>query len=182
MPLKTIWICPPGAHRRRRSGRAPVARHGTGHGGFSASFAADGATALGAVSPASRRLRRSRRGDARHERLRRVHCPARLPECRHAPILMQTSLDDMDSVNRAYNAGATDFSSKGINPMLLAQRVKFSGAGEADAGSITRERGAGALPGLLRPADRAAEPPAIAAKLSSNTWSGRCRGSVESPY
>jgi diguanylate cyclase (GGDEF)-like protein len=49
----------------------------------------------------------------------------RLPECRHVPILMQTSLDDMESVNRAYNAGATDFSSKGINPMLLAQRVKF---------------------------------------------------------
>ncbi len=48
-----------------------------------------------------------------------------LPQCRHVPILMQTSLDDMDSVNRAYNAGATDFSSKGINPMLLAQRVKF---------------------------------------------------------
>src|SRR5258708_8169964 len=38
---------------------------------------------------------------------------------------MQPSLDDMESVNRAYNAGATDFSSKGINPMLLAQRVKF---------------------------------------------------------
>jgi diguanylate cyclase (GGDEF)-like protein len=48
-----------------------------------------------------------------------------LPDCRHVPILMQTSLDDMASVNRAYNAGATDFSSKGINPMLLAQRVKF---------------------------------------------------------
>jgi predicted signal transduction protein with EAL and GGDEF domain len=48
-----------------------------------------------------------------------------IPECRHVPILMQTSLDDMESVNRAYEAGATDFSSKGINPMLLAQRVKF---------------------------------------------------------
>ena len=48
-----------------------------------------------------------------------------LPECRHIPILMQTSLDDMESVNHAYDAGATDFSSKGINPMLLAQRVKF---------------------------------------------------------
>ena len=48
-----------------------------------------------------------------------------LPECRHVPILMQTSLEDMESVNRAYHAGATDFSSKGINPMLLAQRVKF---------------------------------------------------------
>jgi PleD family two-component response regulator len=48
-----------------------------------------------------------------------------LPASRHVPILMQTSLDDMESVNRAYDAGATDFSSKGINPMLLAQRVKF---------------------------------------------------------
>jgi len=48
-----------------------------------------------------------------------------LPHCHHVPILMQTSLEDMDSVNRAYTAGATDFSSKGINPMLLAQRVKF---------------------------------------------------------
>jgi diguanylate cyclase (GGDEF)-like protein len=48
-----------------------------------------------------------------------------LPNCRHVPILIQTSLDDMQSVKRAYIAGATDFSSKGINPMLLAQRVKF---------------------------------------------------------
>jgi predicted signal transduction protein with EAL and GGDEF domain len=48
-----------------------------------------------------------------------------LPGNPHVPILMQTSLDDMESVNRAYNAGATDFSSKGVNPMLLAQRVKF---------------------------------------------------------
>ncbi|HEY2685495.1 MAG TPA: EAL domain-containing protein [Steroidobacteraceae bacterium] len=47
------------------------------------------------------------------------------PEMRHVPILMQTSLDDMESVQRAYTAGATDFSSKGINPMLLAERVKF---------------------------------------------------------
>jgi predicted signal transduction protein with EAL and GGDEF domain len=48
-----------------------------------------------------------------------------LPASRHVPILMQTSLDDMLSVQTAYNAGATDFSSKGINPMLLAERVKF---------------------------------------------------------
>jgi len=47
------------------------------------------------------------------------------PDSRHVPILMQTSLDDMESVRRAYAAGATDFSSKGINPMLLAERVKF---------------------------------------------------------
>jgi diguanylate cyclase (GGDEF)-like protein len=48
-----------------------------------------------------------------------------LPASRHVPVLMQTSLDDMASVQTAYNAGATDFTSKGINPMLLAERVKF---------------------------------------------------------
>ena len=47
------------------------------------------------------------------------------PDMCHVPVLMQTSLDDMQSVQRAYTAGATDFSSKGINPMLLAERVKF---------------------------------------------------------
>ncbi len=47
------------------------------------------------------------------------------PGGQHVPVLMMTSLDDMDSVARAYNAGATDFASKGVNPMLLAQRVKF---------------------------------------------------------
>ncbi len=47
------------------------------------------------------------------------------PGGQHVPILMMTSLDDMDSVSRAYTAGATDFASKGVNPMLLAQRVKF---------------------------------------------------------
>ncbi len=48
-----------------------------------------------------------------------------LPHGQHVPILMMTSLDDMESVTRAYTAGATDFASKGVNPMLLAQRVKF---------------------------------------------------------
>ena len=48
-----------------------------------------------------------------------------LASSRHVPILMQTSLDDMQSVQRAYNAGATDFTTKGINPMLLAERGKF---------------------------------------------------------
>ncbi len=48
-----------------------------------------------------------------------------LPNGRHVPVLIQTSLDDVESVKRAYRAGATDFASKGINPMLLAQRVKF---------------------------------------------------------
>jgi len=43
----------------------------------------------------------------------------------HVPILMRTHLEDLPSVNRAYDAGATDFTTIGIDPQLLAQRVKF---------------------------------------------------------
>ena len=32
----------------------------------------------------------------------------------HAPVLMMTALDDSDSINRAYEAGATDFITKPI--------------------------------------------------------------------
>ena len=58
--------------------------------------------------------------------LRRVQVVARAARFSvRGPLLMQTSLDDMESVQRAYTAGATDFTTKGINPMLLAERVKF---------------------------------------------------------
>jgi len=43
----------------------------------------------------------------------------------HVPILIQTSLNDMPSINRAFEAGATDFTWKAANPSLVAQRVKF---------------------------------------------------------
>jgi diguanylate cyclase (GGDEF)-like protein len=44
---------------------------------------------------------------------------------RHVPIIMITGRDDADSVNRAYNAGATDFISKPVNWPLLAHRVRY---------------------------------------------------------
>ena len=124
-PLKTAEYARDRTHRRRRSRRTLLLGTALEMAGFRVTYAADGASALQQFQAAPRRLRHARRGHARHERFRRVQRLARLPECRHVPILMQTSLDDMESVNRAYNAGATDFSSKGINPMLLAQRVKF---------------------------------------------------------
>jgi predicted signal transduction protein with EAL and GGDEF domain len=48
-----------------------------------------------------------------------------IPNSRHVPILMQTGPEDVESARRAYDAGATDFSARGIDPALLAQRVKF---------------------------------------------------------
>ncbi len=41
------------------------------------------------------------------------------------PVMMMTSLDDIDSINRAYEAGATDFITKPINWVLLSHRVRY---------------------------------------------------------
>ena len=43
----------------------------------------------------------------------------------HTPILMLTGLDDIVSINRAYAVGATDFSSKPINWVLLGHRLRY---------------------------------------------------------
>ncbi|MBI4696462.1 MAG: EAL domain-containing protein [Gammaproteobacteria bacterium] len=43
----------------------------------------------------------------------------------HVPIMMMTGLEDFDSVNRAYNVGATDFVTKPINYFALAYRVRY---------------------------------------------------------
>lgn len=43
----------------------------------------------------------------------------------HIPILMVTGLEDVESVNRAYAAGATDFIPKPINWALLAHRIRY---------------------------------------------------------
>ena len=46
------------------------------------------------------------------------------PEGRHTPIVMMTGHEDADSVDRAYDAGATDFVSKPINFAILVHRVR----------------------------------------------------------
>lgn len=48
-----------------------------------------------------------------------------LPNMQFCPIVMLTSLEDMDSVTQAYEVGATDFVSKPINWPLLQHRVRF---------------------------------------------------------
>ena len=42
------------------------------------------------------------------------------------PILMLTSLNDRESIDRAFEAGATDFIPKPVNPRLLLGRVRFA--------------------------------------------------------
>ena len=42
----------------------------------------------------------------------------------HIPIVMMTSLDDIESINRAYEAGATDFITKPVNWGVLPHRIR----------------------------------------------------------
>lgn len=45
---------------------------------------------------------------------------------RAVPILMLTALDDISSIDQAFDIGATDFITKPINWTLLSQRVKYA--------------------------------------------------------
>ena len=45
--------------------------------------------------------------------------------CEHVPVVMLTGLDDMDSIEQAYSAGATEFIVKPINWGLLPRRVRY---------------------------------------------------------
>lgn len=49
----------------------------------------------------------------------------RLPGGEHIPILVVTSGNDTDSIEQAYNVGATDFMAKPINWPLLGHRLRY---------------------------------------------------------
>ncbi len=48
-----------------------------------------------------------------------------LPGGDNVPILMVTGLEDHASIDRAYNAGATDFVTKPINLLILRHRIRY---------------------------------------------------------
>lgn len=49
-----------------------------------------------------------------------------LPGGQHVPVLMVTGLDDVESIDKAYEAGATDFITKPITFPLLSYRVRYA--------------------------------------------------------
>lgn len=49
----------------------------------------------------------------------------KLPDWRYLPIMMVTGLEDYESINKAFQVGATDFTTKPINPTLLGYRVRY---------------------------------------------------------
>ena len=57
------------------------------------------------------------------------------PALTDIPIIMVTGMDDLDSINKAFAAGATDFIAKPINYSILIQRVNFG----LRAGQVTAE-------------------------------------------
>ncbi len=48
-----------------------------------------------------------------------------LPQGARTPILMITGLEDLDSIHRAYQVGATDFATKPVNWVVLGHRVRY---------------------------------------------------------
>ncbi len=48
-----------------------------------------------------------------------------LPGGRNTPVLMATSLDDVDSIEEAYRVGATDFIDKPVNWPVLPHRIRY---------------------------------------------------------
>lgn len=48
-----------------------------------------------------------------------------LPRGEFTPVLMMTGRDNADSIHRAFEAGATDFIAKPLNPELLVHRVRY---------------------------------------------------------
>ena len=49
----------------------------------------------------------------------------KMSEGKNVPVLMATSLDDLESIHQAYEAGATDFITKPINWVILEHRIRY---------------------------------------------------------
>lgn len=60
------------------------------------------------------------------------------PDGQHVPILMMTGLDDVESIERAYDCGATDFFTKPINPPILRHRLRYLLRGKRTADALRR--------------------------------------------
>ena len=80
-----------------------------------------------------------------------------MPEGVRTPVLMLTGLDDLDSINKAFDAGATDFISKPISWGILGHRVRYM------------LRTANALEALIRSQETLAEAQRIA-RLGTWDW------------
>lgn len=49
----------------------------------------------------------------------------KMPGCEHLPVMMLTGKDDLESIERAFEAGATDFMTKPVNAPIMAYRLRY---------------------------------------------------------
>ena len=63
-----------------------------------------------------------------------------LPRSRHVPVMIVTGMDDEESIERAYEVGATDFLPKPISFVSLRQRLQYMHRAEKDARDLRNER------------------------------------------
>ena len=61
-----------------------------------------------------------------------------LPHGKHTPVLIMTGLNDTESIERAYEVGATDFVTKPINYLLLNYRVSYALRAKRTADALRR--------------------------------------------
>ena len=61
-----------------------------------------------------------------------------LPQGQHTPVLIMTGLNDIESIERAYEVGATDFVTKPINYLLLNYRVSYALRAKHTADALRR--------------------------------------------
>jgi diguanylate cyclase (GGDEF)-like protein/PAS domain S-box-containing protein len=62
------------------------------------------------------------------------------PGARHTPVMMMTGLDDVESIRRAYEAGATDFVTKPIPWLILSHRVRYLLRAAENVAELRRSR------------------------------------------
>jgi len=91
----------------------------------------------------------------------------RRPEAERLPILMLTILNDIDSINRAYEAGATDFITKPVAWPILGHRLRYMLRASKAINDLARNE----AELLRRVAERTSELNAANAELEAFTYS-----------
>lgn len=63
------------------------------------------------------------------------------PECQPIPVVIVSSLDENETISRAYDVGATDFILKPFDPTTLAHRVRYMLRAGKAFGDLRRSQG-----------------------------------------
>ena len=63
-----------------------------------------------------------------------------MPRSRHIPVMMITGMDDEESIDHAYEVGATDFLPKPVSFVSLRRRLQFMHRAEQDRQDLRNER------------------------------------------